>query len=50
MLPQQKADQRIQVSKLLVNSAEIQFPIAGGLLQLEAKSQDGQDAFMFDVN
>jgi len=50
MLPQQKADQLIQVPKLLVASSAIQFPIAGDSIQLEAKSQNGRDTFMFDVN
>ncbi len=50
MLPQQKADQLIHIPKLLVNSTAIQFPIAGDSIQLEAKSEDGRDTFMFDVN
>jgi hypothetical protein len=50
MLPQQKADQLIQMPKRLVDPAPVRFPIAGNSVQLEAKSQDGREAFMFDVN
>lgn len=50
MLLQHKADQLIQMPKRLVDPAPIRFPIAGHSVQLEAKSQDGREAFMFDVN
>ena len=50
MLPQQKADQLIQMPKRLIDPTPIQFPIAGTSIQFEAKSQDGRDAFAFDVN
>ena len=49
MLTQQKADQLIQMPKRLVDPAPVRFPIACNYVQLEAKSQDGREAFMFDV-
>ncbi len=50
MLTQQKADHLLQMPKRLVDSAPVRFPISGNSMQLEAKSQDGREAFMLDVN
>lgn len=50
MLEQQQADQLIAMRKRLVDAAPIRFPIAGSSVQLDAKSQDGRESFLFDVN
>ncbi len=50
MLTQEKADALMAMRKKLVESATIEFPFAGEAKQFEAMSEDGQEAFVFDVN
>lgn len=50
MLTQQKADQLMGTPKMLVNSLPIPFPLADDFIYIEAKSTDGRESFVFDVN
>jgi hypothetical protein len=49
-IPQAKADALMAALKYLLDKAEIKFPIMGTSLLLEAKSEDGREFFLFDVN
>lgn len=50
MLTQQRATKLLGMVKELVEKTLIQFPVAGENLQLEAKSEDARESFVFDVN
>lgn len=51
MFTQKEADRLMATVKILKESAgAIQFPISGDALRLEATSEDGREAFHFDVN
>jgi hypothetical protein len=49
-IPQTKPDALMAVVKYLLEKAEIKFPVMGTGLVLEAKSVDGRESFLFDVN
>lgn len=50
MLTQNEADRLIALPKLLADKSTLQFPRAGDALQLDAKSEDGREAFLIDAN
>ena len=50
MLEQARADELIAMAKRLVDTSQIRFPGAGDFLQLDVKSDDGRESFIFDVN
>jgi len=50
MLTQQRADELMAMVKELVDQSPIQFPVPGEIRQLEAKSKDLRESFLFDVN
>jgi hypothetical protein len=50
MLTQDKVDQLIAMPKKLVETAMIEFSLAGAAKQFDALSEDGREAFVFDVN
>jgi hypothetical protein len=49
-IPQAKADALMAVLKYLLEKAEIKFPMMGTSLLLDARSHDGRESFLFDVN
>src|SRR5262249_24419255 len=50
MLTQDEADALMAMAKNLVEKAPLEFPLAGQAKQFEALSEDGHEAFVFDVN
>jgi hypothetical protein len=50
MLTQTRADELIQIRKQLHDMLPINFPVGGDAIQVDAKSQDGRESFIFDVN
>lgn len=50
MLTQMEADNLLAMRKQLVQPGPILFPIPGELLKLDARSVDGREAFIIDVN
>ena len=50
MLTQARADELLQLVKVLVERGPIDFPVAGTIKQLELKSEDGGERFLIDVN
>jgi Family of unknown function (DUF6978) len=50
MLDQGKADELIAMAKRLVDDSSIRFPAGGEAIQLQAKSSDERESFIFDVN
>lgn len=50
MLTQEKADALMAMAKKFVDQARIEFPLPGQAQQFEAVSEDGHEAFVFDVN
>lgn len=50
MLTQAKADELLGLFKMLDDAATIKLPGAGDSLQLRARSEDGVEAFVIDVN
>ena len=50
MLTQAKVDELLGLVKVLVERGPVDFPPAGTSKQIEAKSEDGREAFLIDVN
>ncbi len=50
MLTQEKADSLMAMVKSFVDHSTIEFPFPGQAKQFEARSEDGHEVFIFDVN
>lgn len=50
MLSQQEADELMEVEKNIEAKSSITFPMSDDYIYIEAKSINGHDTFLFDVN